>query len=111
MSYKDFPKSVRLNKVIFDITKFVFALLAGLVFEIFLVVLCLDIKIATLIAAYISYKINDMFYYSYIKILMDNTKICYCRKLNILYPIVSPMKHRNDLAYRFFHKLSLMRIN
>lgn len=83
MSYKDFPKSVRLNKVIFDITKFVFALLAGLVIEIFLVVLCLDIKIATLIAAYISYKINDMFYYSYIKISIDNTKICYCRKLDI----------------------------
>ena len=83
MSYKDFPKSVRLNKVIFDITKFVFALLAGLVFEIFLIVLCLDIRIATLIAAYISYKINDMFYYSYIKILIDNTKICYCRKLDI----------------------------
>ena len=39
--------------------------------------------IATLIAAYISYKINDMFYYSYIKILIDNTKICYCRKLDI----------------------------
>ena len=83
MSYKDFPKSVRLNKVIFDITKFVCALLAGLVFEIFLIVLCLDIRIATLIAAYISYKINDMFYYSYIKILIDNTKICYCKKLNI----------------------------
>ena len=83
MSYKDFPKSVRLNKVIFDITKFVYALLAGLVFEIFLIVLCLDIRIATLIAAYISYKINDTFYYSYIKILIDNTKICYCKKLNI----------------------------
>ena len=83
MSYKDFPKSVRLNKIIFDITKFVFALLVGLVFEIFLVVLCLVIKIATLIAAYISYKINDMFYYSYIKILIDNTKICYCKKLDI----------------------------
>ena len=83
MSYKDFPKGVRLNKIVFDITKFIFALLAGLVFEIFLVVLCLDIKIATLIAAYISYKINDMFYYSYIKILIDNTKICYCRKLDI----------------------------
>ena len=39
MSYKDFPKSVRLNKVIFDITKFVCALLAGLVFEIFLIVI------------------------------------------------------------------------
>ena len=83
MSYKDFPKSVRLNKVIFDITKFVCALLAGLVIEIFLIVLCLDIRIATLIAAYISYKINDMFYYSYIKILIDNTKICYCKKLDI----------------------------
>ena len=83
MSYKDFPKSVRLNKVIFDITKFVCALLAGLVIEIFLVVLCLDIRIATLIAAYISYKINDGFYYSYIRTLNDNTRICYCKKLDV----------------------------
>ena len=96
MSYKDFPKSVRLNKIIFDITKFVFALLAGLVFEIFLVVLCLDIKIATLIAAYISYKINDMFYYSYIKILTDNTKICYCKKLNIF---IKYDEHVNNPLY------------
>ena len=29
------------------------------------------------------HKINDIFYYSYIKILIDNTKICYCRKLDI----------------------------
>ena len=97
MSYKKFPKSVRLSKIVFDIIKFILALLAGLVFEILLLVLNLDIKIATLISAYISYKINDGFYYSYIRTLNDNTRICYCKKLDVF---IRYDEYEDDVLYK-----------
>ena len=97
MSYKKFPKSVRLSKIMFDIIKFILALLAGLVFEILLLVLNLDIKIATLISAYISYKINDGFYYSYIRTLNDNTRICYCKKLDVF---IRYDEYEDDVLYK-----------
>ena len=97
MSYKKFPKSVRLSKIVFDIIKFILALLAGLVFEVFLLVLNLDIKIATLISAYISYKINDGFYYSYIRTLNDNTRICYCKKLDVF---IRYDEYEDDVLYK-----------